>query len=369
MTFVLITLIAYILSLMITPIVAILAKKFDFVDHPNRAHPAILHEKPTPRAGGVALYLAILLTILIVYFLSQNTSLFSWEFNLDKKIVAILIGGLIAVAVGTIDDKYEISPYLRLLSNILVALIIVAAGVGITFIINPLGGQIRFDQIVFGFDFLGETRTIILIADLVAIFWITWLMNAVNWSSGVDGQLSGIVSVATFVIGLVALRYFNNDLNQFEVVVLAFATAGAYLGFLPYHFFPQKIMPGYGGSSLAGMLLAVLSILAGGRVATALIILIVPLADAAFTIIRRLLAKKSPFYGDREHFHHKLLDLGFTKSQIAYVYTVVTLALGFFALTLNSKSKLFALLSLIVVTLGAITTLTLLMRIKNRRKQ
>lgn len=362
LTFVSIAILGYLIAFVSTPVVAALAKRFGFVDHPNRNHPAVLHDKPTPRAGGVALYLSIVFTVVIATtFVSQN-SILPFELQVDKRLLALLVGGLITVVVGTIDDKYDLSPYLRLLTNFLVALIVVGAGVGVSFITNPLGGQLRLDQIVLEFNFLGEVRNIILIADLVAIFWIVWLMNAVNWSSGVDGQLSGIVSVATFAIGLVTLRYLNNDPNQLALAILAFATAGSFLGFLPYHFYPQRIMPGYGGSALAGLLLATMSILAGGRVATAIIVLIVPLIDAFFTIVRRLLSGKSPFYGDREHFHHKLLDLGFSKSQIAYLYTFLTLISALFALSLDSKSKLFALISLAVVTLSAIISITFVVR-------
>lgn len=355
MTYLIALFAAFAIALIATPITILLAKKWGFVDDPNRKHPAIIHSLPIPRAGGLPTLIAI---ASVTLFLAP----------IDQRLVGILIGGFILVLVGVLDDKYDLNPYLRLFTNFLAALVVVGSGVGITWITNPLGGQIRFDQIVIPLNIFG-THNIVLLADIFALMWIVWVMNALSWSSGVDGQLSGIVVVATFIMGLVALRYLQTDPSQGQVAILSLATMGAYLGFLIFSLYPQKIMPGYGGATLAGFLLATLAILAGGKLATSLLVLAVPLVDAFFSIIRRLIKRRSPVWGDREHLHHLLLDLGWQKWQVALFYWVICAIFGSTALLLQSESKLFALILVSTGILAFLITVTLLAKRRNGTTQ
>lgn len=349
MTFLLAGVAAFAVSLVATPVVIRWAKRHGFVDDPaTHIHPAILHNVITPRAGGIPIFLALLSILLFL--------------PLDQRLLAILAGAGIVTALGTLDDKYDLSPFLRLGIMFGAATLVVAGGVGITFITNPFGGEIRFDQIVWSFNFLGETRNIIVLADLLAIIWIVWVMNAISWSSGVDGQMSGIAAIAAVVLAMVSLKYLASDPAQVPVAVLSFVTAGAYLGFLIYSIYPQKIMPGFGGATLAGFLLAVLAILSGGRLATALLVLAIPLLDSAWTIYRRLRSGRSPFLGDREHFHHKLIDLGLSKKQIAYFYWALAAVLGLLALSLDSQGKLFAFVLIIIVGVAVLLTVDVILR-------
>ena len=173
-------------------------------------------------------------------------------------------------------------------------------------------------------------------------------MNIIGWSCGVDGQLPGFVTIAAVIIGILGLRA-NQDITQWPVIILAAACAGAYLGFLPWNFYPQKIMPGYSGKSLAGFFLAVLAILSGAKVATMILVLGVPMADAVLTIIRRVATGHSPVWGDRGHLHHKLLDLGFSKRRIAVFYWLFSVVLGVGALFLNSQQKFYAMVMVFVI--------------------
>lgn len=332
--------IAFLISLLVTPLVIKLAKRWGIIDNPKRAHPAILHKIPLPRAGGLPPLIAIIVSYLLFA-------------PIDKHIIGIFLASILIVAVGILDDKYDLNPYLRLGTNIAAVLLVVGFGVGIHWIKNPLGGEIRFDELVLKFEFFGP-HSIVVWADLFALVWIIWLMNALNWSSGVDGQLPGIVAVATFILGLVSLRYLETDPAQLTVVILAFVTAGAYLGFLPWSFYPQKIMPGYGGSTLAGFMLAVLSILAGAKLATALLVLAVPLIDSFWTIIRRISKGHSPVWGDKEHLHHKLLELGWSKRAVALFYWIICAILGTAALNLNSDGKFFAGILVLVVVFSVL---------------
>jgi len=344
---------------LVTPLVIIFAKKYSFIDFPTRPHPAIIHKKPLPRAGGAAIFFAIF----TIYALA---ALFDPSL-ITKHMVGVFLGGLIVVIVGLLDDKHDINPYVRLASNFLAAGVVVAFGVGITLIANPLGGQIRFDEIIFSFTlpnvgFFGGPHSIVLFADLFALLWIVWFMNAMNWSSGVDGQLSGVTAIAVITLGFVAIRYLDTDPNQVPLALLAFIAAGAFLGFLPWSFYPQKIMPGYSGGALAGYLIAVLSILAGGKLAVAAIVLSVPIIDGVWAMGRRVLKGKSPVWGDKEHFHHQLLSLGWKIPQIALLYYFITLTLAVIALSLGSKEKFFAIIMLFILIFAGLITITALLR-------
>lgn len=340
---------AFAISFTATPLVIRWAKRHGFVDDPTtHKHPAILHTLVTPRAGGIPIFLALLSILLFL--------------PLDQRLLAILAGAGIVTVLGTLDDKYDLSPHLRLGVMFGAAALVVAGGVGITFITNPFGGEIRFDQLIWSFEFLGETRNIVVLADLLAIIWIVWVMNAISWSSGVDGQMSGIAAIAAVILAMVSLKYLAADPAQVAVATLSFVTAGAYLGFLPYSIYPQKIMPGFGGATLAGFLLAILAILSGGRVATAILVLAVPLLDSGWTVYRRLRTGHSPFLGDREHFHHKLLDLGMTKKQIAYFYWALAAVMGLSALSLDSQGKLFALVLVVIVGVAVLLTVDVILR-------
>lgn len=351
MTIYLAGLVSFIIVLLVTPAVILLAKKWDLIDYPTRLHPAIIHKIPLPRAGGVPTLIAILLSYLPF---AQP----------DKHIVGVFLSAILIVTVGTLDDKYDLNPFVRLLTNILAGLIVVGFGVGITAITNPFGGEIRLDSLVLHFNFYGP-HSIIIWADLFALALIVWIMNALNWSSGVDGQLSGIAAVSTSILGLVALRYLSSDPTQLSVVTLAFVTAGAYLGFLFWSYYPQKIMPGYGGSTLAGFLLAVLAIMSGGKLATILLVLAVPLVDSFWTIWRRLLSGRSIFRGDKEHLHHKLLELGWSKRQVALFYWIICAILGLTALNLSSQGKFFA----GVLILGVILTILFVVTFSSKDKK
>lgn len=298
------------------------------------------HEKQVPRGGGIPIYAGILIGALA--FLP-----------LDQHLIGILLGGLVGLAVGVADDWLDLNPYLRLGLLFLAAGAVVAAGVGIAYINLPFWGIVNLDSPRISFWFLGEQRSIWVLSDLFALVFIVGVMNFVNWSKGLDGQLPGIVVISALTIGILSLK-FSGDVTQWPVLGLALILAGAYAGFLPWNFYPQKIMPGYGGGILGGYFLAVLAILSTTKVGTLLVVLGVPLVDAGLIIGRRILAGKSPVWGDRGHFHHYLLDrAGWSKKRIALFYWGVTGILGIAALRLNSQQKLYTILGVILAVGGS----------------
>ncbi len=328
-----------VVTFLVTPIVIKIAFALGMVDDPaTHKHVKVIHKYPVARGGGMATILAIVFTALLLL-------------PLTKHLVGILLGAVVVVITGLLDDKYDLNPYVRLCLNFVAGGVVVAAGIGIPFISNPLGGVIHLDQPRITWQFLGSTRTIWVLSDLFALFLIAWTMNFVSMSSGVDGQISGVVVIAAITIALLAVKNLN-DPSQWPVLILALATAGAYLGFLPWHFYPQKIMPGYSGATLAGFMLSVLSILSTAKVGTLLVVLGVPFVDVSYTLARRILGGKSPFIGDRGHLHHKLLDMGWGKRKIAVFYWIVSALLGIAALYLNSRQKLYTIVTAAIVVGG-----------------
>jgi len=335
--------VAAIVSFVVTPLVIQLAKRLQLVDDPRkRKHPAHVHHGIVPRAGGLALLIGFLLPLL-------------WFLPLTRTVTGLMIAAIVTVGIGLIDDRKDISPYIRFAANIAVALLIVLSGIDIPFITNPFGGILRLDMWHLVLPGLGE---ISVWSSVFAILWIVWTMNIVGWSSGVDGQMPGFVVIAATTLGILSLRFNVHDATQAIVTTLAFITAGTFLGFLPWNFYPQKIMPGYGGKTLAGLLLAVIAILSGGKVGSALLVLAIPMIDAAYSLFRRLVSKKSPFKADRFHFHHRLLNVGWSKQKIALFYWCVSFILGLVALNVGSQQKLFVFMMTGVILAGILYWLT-----------
>lgn len=336
------------ISFLATPLAIICLKRLKIVDDPAHHKLAkVVHTYPVPRGGGLPIFLSLLS---VVFFLP-----------IDQHLKGILLGAGVTLLVGILDDKFEekIHPFFRLISNFLAAIIVVLSGIGIAFINNPFGQIIHLDSPQYCFWFLGQTRCLWIAADLLAIFWIVWTMNFVGWSGGIEGQLPGIVVIAALTIAGISLK-FSADIAQWPVIILALIVAGAYLGFLPWNFYPQKIMPGYSGKALAGFMLAVLSILSTAKIATLMLVLGIPLIDASYLMIKRILSGHSPIWGGREHLHHRLLDLGWSKRRIVLFYWSITTLLGILALHLNSRQKFYTMFMLVILFLGGVLWLNYL---------
>ncbi len=325
---------SFVISLAITSITIMVYKSLGLVDKSTKSdHAKHIHTNPVPRGGGIPILIAMLLSTLS--FL-----------KVDAQIAGIFAGAVIIAIAGVLDDILDISPYLRLALGVIAALIVVSTGIGIAYVSNPFGmGVINFNL-----DLITNTLTIL---------WIVWGMNFVNMGAkGLDGQLPGVTTIAAIVMGILSLR-FVGDIAAWPSTYLSFALAGAYAGLLVFNIYPQKIMPGWGGGALSGYFLAVLSILSGAKVATALIVLGVPLMGVVYAIVRRVAAGKSPVWGDTGHLHHQLLKLGWSKRQVATFYWLVTALLGTIALQLNSQMKIYTILLIAVSVGGALLWINL----------
>ena len=338
--------IALVISYTLTPFVIRFAKTTGLVDDPQKnRHPKVIHTYPVPRAGGLAI--AICVIICSIIFLP-----------LDKHLTGILAGIVILSIMGLLDDKYNLNPYFRLGIQFLAASAPIAAGIGIAFVTNPFNGTFDLSFPRVSFEVLGDIKNIWILSDVFALFWIVSLMNFLNMGAkGIDGQLPGVAAIAAFTISILSLK-FSADVTEWPVTILSAVTFGAFLGFLPWNTFPQKIMPGFLGSNIAGYLLGVLSILSTAKVGTLMVVLGVPLVDTSYTIIRRLLSKKSPVWGDRGHLHHKLLDAGMSKRHVSFFYWGSTALLGTLALYLNSTFKLYTIVGVGIFIGGLLLWLT-----------
>jgi len=319
------------------PLIISLYQRLGWVDDPaKQKHPKVVHTYPVPRGGGLVVSTGIIAGVVLLN-------------HYDPSLNGILLGALLLLISGTLDDAYNLSPYLRIVINILAAVCVVLSGIGIDYITNPLGaGVIFLNQWPISLLLFNHPLSFSLPADLLAIAWIVWNMNAVNWAKGVDGQLPGFVSLSAIFIALLALRFIG-DTSQVTVINLALSVSGAYAGLLLWNKYPQKMMPGYAAGSLGGYFLSVLAILSGAKIATVLLLLAIPTADGIFTLVRRLAKGQSPVWGDRAHLHHRMLDAGWGKRRIAVFYWVTTALFGIIALQLDSRAKLYAMMAAAIV--------------------
>src|SRR3989344_7138452 len=208
--------IAFLTTVIATPICLIFIKKMGIVDDPSsHKHPAVIHKKPIPRGGAIPMLIGVFLAGAI--FLPMT-----------KIVIALFIASLISLIIWVLDDKLDISPYVRFIVNFIVAVIVVGSGVGIPFITSPFGGTLFLNTFRFSFDFLGN-HSILVFSDLIAIIWLVWVMNMLNWSKGVDGQMPGIVAISAFVIGLLSLRFISEEPLALVSTHLSFIISGASL--------------------------------------------------------------------------------------------------------------------------------------------
>lgn len=320
--------IAAVLSLAITPLIRRFVVHHEIVDLPEERR---VNTIPMPRAGGLAIAASFLLTTSLFLLANHRLTLVA-EVIAPSELAALLLGGAAAAALGAIDDFLDLRARWQLVGQIGLALFAVWAGIVIDFINNPFGeGAIRFvGPFAAGFT----------------VFWIVGMINSINFIDGLDGLSSGIALIASVTLGLISL---STQVGQPLVAVLCFALAGALLGFLRWNLYPAKIFSGTSGVQFVGYTLAVLSILGTAKVAVALLVLGVPIIDTFWIIVRRLSQGRSPFSPDRNHIHHRLLDLGLSHRQTVFVIYGICLALALLALLLSGVNQLYAFLAIFLV--------------------
>ncbi len=333
----LVALTAAVVTFLSTGAIRLLAIKIGAVAYPRDRD---VHVTPTPRLGGVGMYLgALAATLLAAQLPALNRS-----FAFSSDVPAVLWAGLVIVAVGAVDDRFGLDSLTKFAGQVTAAGVLVLLGLQWLQVYFPLGGGsniLVFDQLQAGLVTVGVT---------------VLLVNAMNFVDGLDGLAAGIgliaaLAMCAFSLGL--LSRSGGDVSNYPPALIAAVLAGACLGFLPHNFEPARIFMGDSGSMLIGLMLAAVSTSASGKVSpiayggrdlvallTPLLVVgavsFIPVLDLLMAIVRRTKAGRSPFSPDKMHLHHRLLGLGHSHRRsvlLIYLWTGV-IAFGAVATTL-----------------------------------
>lgn len=300
-----------------------------------------LKRKPIPYYGGLAIFFAFFIGVLIFV-------------KLDQHLLGLLMGALLIVGVSFADDMFGLSPYLRLFIQFLAALSLIFAGVGIYSFSNPFGPPILLNQFNISFRLEDMVLQISILSALFTIFWIIALTNTMNFLDGLNGLPSGVTAIGALTLFFLSIRPgIHFDLSsQIPVATMSILLFGCCFAFWLFDFYPAKILMGDTGSMFLGYILAALAIFSGGKVATAFLVLGFPILDAGWVILRRIIQGKSPLKGDLKHLHHRLLEIGLTERKaLLLIYTFCAL-FGSIAVFLEGKAKIYAILLLLLVMVG-----------------
>lgn len=302
-------------SYMMTPPVKRFAEKVGAIDVPKDERR--VHNHPIPRMGGLAIFIGFVLSLLI--FVDVSTP-----------VLGILLGALIIVVMGAIDDIVNLNAWIKLAGQIVAAVVAIRCGIVFDAISNP--------------NPFSEQTTFVLANYLpipLTLLWIVGCTNAVNLIDGLDGLAVGVSTISSLTMLVVAMF-----VAEPSVAVILAALTGACLGFIPYNFNPAKIFMGDVGSQLLGFVLSTASILGMFKLhamitfLVPLLALAVPLADTTFAFFRRIIHGQSPFHADKGHFHHRLLALGLNQKQAVAVLYGISAVLGLIAVLLAGSGAL-----------------------------
>ena len=320
---------AGLISFLATPLVKNLAYKVGAIDVPkdNRR----MHHEPIPRLGGLAIFIAFLFTVIVLA-------------DIDRTTRGILLGAIMIVILGVMDDIMTLKALPKFLVQIAAAGVAVYHGCVIQFVSNP--------NIFSPMDYLNLGWLSI----PVTIIWIVAITNAVNFIDGLDGLAVGVSAISTASLLIIALM-----VEELNIAIILAALLGSCLGFIPYNKNPAKIFMGDTGATFLGFILATLSVQGLFKLyaiisfAVPFLILGIPIFDICFAFLRRIAKGQNPMQADRGHVHHRLIDMGFNQKQAVAISYMLTAILGLAAVLLTSSGELRALILIgSVIVVGAI---------------
>lgn len=336
---------ALVFSLLLVPILAQVAIKYGFIDLPasmrKRTDPTLdqrIHEVAKPRLAGVA----ALLPVFYILFTQVN-----WT----SQLTAMGLGLLVITISGIWDDKNELSNKSQFLFQFLAAFIVVLGGISIKSI-DIVGTSFNFVSYSHIFDILGFTYQFLFPADIITIFWILIIINAVNWVCGIDALGESLTVVAGVTITMLSVKAGNIQLALLPAVL-----TGGVLGFIPYNFPPSKVIGGTAAHTSYGFLLAVISIFSGAKITTAIIILSIPLVDMLWVIFYRIKIHvgepllKRPFISGRVHLHHRLMALGYSAKQTLFIEIAASAMISVVAFYFGGFSNTLILIAIVISAL------------------
>lgn len=298
------------------------------------------YKKNISRLGGVAMLIAFIFAVF-----------FDPHLVLTREFYGLLFGGMLIFIFGLWDDVSELGWKIQVFFQVALTGLIFIFGMRITSLTNPFGGVWIFpysDFVVPGFAIL--------------FVWVFLVMNAMNWLDGVDGLCGGVSLITLLAIFFLSLK---PEVFQPPIAILSVIGAGAVAGFLLFNVYPARILAGTVGSMFLGFLVATLAVIAGTKIATALLVLSFPIADAFFVIWQRLREKAPVFQADKRHLHYKLMELGWSERRIAWSFSSVTALIALIALNTRSLGKFVALL----LVLGVLFSLLFFVDYKTRIKK
>lgn len=325
-------LLAFLASLLLHGAALLLFPRLGLVDFPARYG---LARRPIPYPTGV-----LAVGVFIVFFAVLTP--------MTTENAVLLAGVAILVAACVVDDRTPLSPALRIIIQAIVAILLVAGGIRIDAVTNPLPGMLSSASSITlnGGWLLGFSV-------VFTVLWLLFTINALNWFDGIPGQVSTLSAIAFITIGCLA---FSARVNQPSLALLSFILAGIALGILPFDLPPPRLLMGDTGAMFFGLMIGVLTIASGGKVATAFLVLGVPLIDLLFVVMRRLRRGQAPWKGDAhdQHLHHRLLAKGWTPRQVIALTASIGTLFGVTALFLDTWEKVAAgiLLLLVMVCLS-----------------
>lgn len=331
MAFAIVFAVSFILSLILTPLVGRLGLRLGIADTPGGRR---RHAGKVSRLGGVALFAAFMAGIGVMLLLPSSAKPATTDPNESTRLLGVLLGCLFVFAAGLWDDARELPSWPQF------AVQAFAAGIAMLFLIfievvnNPLNNE----QIWFAWY----------VTIPVTLFWIMGAMNTVNFLDGLDGLAAGVTAIAALLLTIHMVRE-----GQHSVALLPLALLGCTLGFLPFNFHPARVFMGSGGSYFLGFALGTLSIVAGGKVATLLLVLGIPIMDVAWQMVARIRRRQPIGQGDRGHLHFRLADMGWSQRRIVLSYYAFCALFGGLALLISTRLyKLIALVVLMALVAG-----------------
>ena len=308
----------------IMPYIRNMAIKINAVDIPRTRH---IHKKPTPKLGGLAIFLGFLLGYMVF---GTHSSIMN----------AVLIGSFIIIITGVIDDITELGPLTKFIGQLAAACVIVFYGKLLISDVTAFGFYIDFSYLSYP----------------LTIFFILGCINCINLIDGLDGLSGGISSIYFLTIGIIAIIQGRTGLD----FILSFVMLGSTLGFLVYNFHPATIFAGDSGSMFMGFIISVIALLGFKNVTMTsliipLLILAIPILDTLFAIIRRILKGENPAKGDKLHIHHQLLNKNISQGKTVVIMLAIDALFAIASIIYVSNDTnlgyiVYGLLSVIVIT-------------------
>lgn len=299
----------------------------------DRPHKYGLKRDPIPYYGGLPIFVAFVVSVLIFV-------------PLTKEVIGLLIGSFLVMAIGFIDDRRGLSPFIRLFFQFLGGVILVVSGIYIFSINLPFLGALDFNQwIISGIPMM---------AALFTIFWVMSILNAMNFVDGISGLNSGVTFIAALTLFILSIHtgIHADPSSQVGVATISLILAMCALAFLIFDFPKPKILMGDTGSTFLGFVLATLAIFSGGKVATAFLVLGIVMLDMVWVILRRFFTGKKIWHGDLKHLHHRIMEVGFSERRVVVMYLILSAIFGISAVILvSTQQKFFILIALVILML------------------